>query len=683
MLERLQKIIARAGIASRRHAEELIASGLVTVNGTTITELGSKADETKDHIKVQGKLLQPETERAYLILNKPPEVVSTMSDPEGRRCLRDLLHGVSLRVFPVGRLEYHSMGLVFLTNDGELANQMLKAHYLPQTYNLKLKTLLTFEEVEILSRQTGAHIVRIKGKESPWYEVTLSEARRDELRNRLFQTGHPVEKIKRVKIGNIALESLTPGAYRPLSDAEVATLRKMIDPANATQAVTASAGPIQEKLGEKGVNKSPAQFTTERRPFIKKRPYQPKPKPGEHRPAQNQPTLPEPDGNRLSVPLPPRQAHTNFAAGAAQNTFRPNQRPFGKPNADRQNQGQSRDFTSQPSGAPRPPFGSKPQGRPPFRSNDRPYSKPNFGGSSGSIGGGKPPFRSNDRPYSKQQGGGSSGGGRPPFRSNDRPYSKPNFGAPGGAGKPTFQPPAGAYPRGGKPGGIDHGRRDFMGTKAGTPQSGSPDAPPRPPRSFPSRTEGSAKWGPNERVFHKPAPQEFERPSKTEFTPAPSKPMFDPIASGQPNFEKPKFDKPRFDKPKFEKESFGKPKSDRPFVKKGATAGKFRKPSGSFKPRSFDGSREARGEGRGEVRSEGKSENRPRPAFRGKSKSEPGAFGRVNKTSGSKRFGAGKPSAGKSRGAKPGGKFAGGKRPPSGGRPKSRPGGGSRPKGRG
>jgi 23S rRNA pseudouridine2605 synthase len=679
MLERLQKIIARAGIASRRHAEELIASGLVTVNGQTITELGSKADETKDHIKVQGKLLQPETERAYLILNKPPEIVSTMSDPEGRRCLRDLLHGVSLRVFPVGRLEYHSMGLVFLTNDGELANQMLKAHYLPQTYNLKLKTLLTFEEIEILSRQTGAHIIRIKGKESPWYEVTLSEARRDELRNRLFQTGHPVEKIKRVKIGNIALESLTPGAYRPLSDAEVATLRHMLDPKNAVQAVTASAGPIQEKLGEKAVNKSPAQFTTERRPFVKKRPYQPKPKPGEHRPAQNQPVLLEPDGNRLSVPPPPRQAHTSFAAGAPQNSFRPNPRPFGKPNMDRPPHGRKEFSGGHSSSAPRPGFGSKPSGRPPFRSNDRPYSKPNFGGSSG---GGKPPFRSNDRSYSKPQGAAPSGGGRPPFRSNDRPYSKPSFGAPGGAGKPSFQPPVGAYPRGGKPGGIDHGRRDFMGTKAGTPQSGSPDAPPRPPRSFPSRTEGSAKWGPDQRVFHKPAAQEFERPSKPDFAPAPSQPMFDPIAPGQPNFEKPKFDRPRFNKPKFEKKfekkSFSKPKSDRLFVKKGASSGKFQKPNGGFKPRSFDGPRESRSE----VRGEGQSENRPRPSFRGKSKSEPGAFGRVNKTSGPKRFGAGKPSAGKARGAKPGtGKFSG-KRPSSSGRPKSKP-GGSRPKGRG
>src|SRR5579862_1229004 len=128
MEERLQKIIARAGIASRRHAEEMISSGLVTVNGKTITELGTKADESRDHIKVAGKLLRPETERIYLLLNKPNDVVSTMSDPEGRKSLRDLLHGVSERVFPVGRLEYHSAGLVFLTNDGDLANLMLRSH---------------------------------------------------------------------------------------------------------------------------------------------------------------------------------------------------------------------------------------------------------------------------------------------------------------------------------------------------------------------------------------------------------------------------------------------------------------------------------------------------------------------------------------------------------------------------
>jgi 23S rRNA pseudouridine2605 synthase len=640
MLERLQKIIARAGIASRRHAEELIASGMVTVNGTTVTELGSKADETKDHIKVQGKLLQPETERAYLILNKPPEVVSTMVDPEGRRCLRDLLHGVSLRVFPVGRLEYHSMGLVFLTNDGELANQMLKAHYLPQTYNLKLKTLLTFGEVETLSRQTGAHIIRIKGKDSPWYEVTLSEARRDELRNKLFQTGHPVEKIKRIKIGNIAMESLTPGAFRPLSDAEVATLRRMVDPKNAAQAVAASTGPIQEKLGEKAVNQSPAQFTTERRPFIKKRPYQPKPKPGEHRPATNQPPMPEPDGNRLSaVPLPPRQANTSFAAGRPANQFRPNTspRPYGKPNMDRPQQGRKEFSGSQYSGAPRPGFGAKPQGqgRPPFRSTDRQGGRP-----------------TNDRPNF-----------RPSSQQGNRPYSKPYSNSPGGAGKPPSRPQDGGTYAKGKPGGINHGRRDFMGSKAGTPQSASPDAPPKPPRSFPSRTEGSAKWGPNERVFHKPSPEEFERDAKNELSAPPSRPRSD--RPWQKNSGPPSGGFGR-QKPSFKSRSASGPRPDMGSEHRGRPDRPFRDSRPASAGRSDFGSKPARPQGA-----------RPSAPFRGKKSSEPGAFGRVNKTAGpkpfrksGKTFGSGKPGAGKPR--------PGGKRPPAGGKPR----GSFKPKGR-
>jgi 23S rRNA pseudouridine2605 synthase len=228
MEERLQKIIARAGIASRRHAEEMIASGLVTVNGHTITELGSKADPERDHIKVGGKLIRPEKARVYLILNKPPEVVSTMSDPEGRRSLRDLLQGVTERVFPVGRLEYHAYGLVFLTNDGDLANSILQSHHLPQTYQIKLKSLLTFAEIEELSRATGARISRRGGQSAPWYEVTLAEARRDALRDRLFRSGHPVEKMKRIALANLELGSLPPGQHRELSGGDLVGLRLAI-----------------------------------------------------------------------------------------------------------------------------------------------------------------------------------------------------------------------------------------------------------------------------------------------------------------------------------------------------------------------------------------------------------------------------------------------------------------------
>ncbi len=259
MLERLQKIIAHAGIASRRHAEELITSGLVTVNGQTIIELGSKADASRDHIKVSGKLLRPASERVYLLLNKPTEVVSTMSDPEGRLSLRDFLQGVSCRVYPVGRLEYHSSGLVFLTNDGEIANRMLKSHRLPQTYHLKLKSLLTFAEIEGLGRLTGARISRLRGKDMPWYEVTWSEVRQDALRNKLFQTGHPVEKIRRVGIGNLQLDSLAPGRHRDLSLAEIATLSRILD------------GQVESTVSSRTRSRKPARQPKHKGPATSKR----------------------------------------------------------------------------------------------------------------------------------------------------------------------------------------------------------------------------------------------------------------------------------------------------------------------------------------------------------------------------------------------------------------------------
>jgi len=247
MEERLQKIIARAGIASRRHAEELIASGLVTVNGRAVTELGSKADESRDHIKVAGKLLRPGSKPVYLLLHKPPAVVSTMNDPEGRRSLRDFLHGISERVFPVGRLEYHASGLVFLTNDGELANAILRSHKLSQTYQMKLKSLLTFAEIEELGRATGAKIMRLRGKETPWYEVTLSEARHDALRKKLMQSGHPVEKMKRVRIASLELDSLAPGHNRPLTAAEVASLKRAVSPAEGSVKIATQAHPKKSR----------------------------------------------------------------------------------------------------------------------------------------------------------------------------------------------------------------------------------------------------------------------------------------------------------------------------------------------------------------------------------------------------------------------------------------------------
>ena len=206
-----------------------MASGLVTVNGRTVTELGTKADVARDHIKVAGRLIRLEPERVYIALHKPAEVVATMSDPEGRRSLRDLLHKIPQRVFPAGRMEYHASGLILLTNDGDLTNRILRAHDLPQAWHVKLKSLLTFANIESLARATRSRIARMKGKETPWYEITLSEARRDALRNRLQQMGNPVEKMKRVALANIELGHLAPGAHREISPSEIAGLIRTLD----------------------------------------------------------------------------------------------------------------------------------------------------------------------------------------------------------------------------------------------------------------------------------------------------------------------------------------------------------------------------------------------------------------------------------------------------------------------
>src|SRR5213082_2394481 len=152
--ERLQKIIAAAGIASRRSAEKLISSGAVSVNGTMVTELGTKADPERDHIRVNGKLLHGAERHIYLLLNKPKGYVTTAHDPEGRPTVMDLLHGIRARVYPVGRLDYASEGLLLLTNDGDLAHRLTRAaSHVPKTYQVKMSGQPTAEA--ITSLRTG------------------------------------------------------------------------------------------------------------------------------------------------------------------------------------------------------------------------------------------------------------------------------------------------------------------------------------------------------------------------------------------------------------------------------------------------------------------------------------------------------------------------------------------------
>jgi len=237
-LERLQKIIAAAGIASRRKAEELITSGHVQVNGTVVTELGTKADPDSDHIKVNGKLLQREQRHVYLLLNKPKGYVTTVSDPEKRPTVMDLIRGVKGRVYPVGRLDYASEGLLLLTNDGSLANLLMKAaSHVPKTYVVKVSG--TPAEDAIAKLRAGVSIATDDGKRvrtgpasvkivkqatNPWYEITLIEGRNRQIRRMFESVGHHVEKIKRVRYGPLTLD-VPPGEFRSLTLKEVERLK--------------------------------------------------------------------------------------------------------------------------------------------------------------------------------------------------------------------------------------------------------------------------------------------------------------------------------------------------------------------------------------------------------------------------------------------------------------------------
>src|SRR6202050_677519 len=235
--ERLQKLLAHAGIASRRRSEQLILEGRVTVNGAVITELGTKADPERDHIKVDGKRVGAPEHLVYLAMNKPKNVLTTVSDPEGRPTVMDLLRGVKARVYPVGRLDYSSEGLLLLTNDGEFAKRITSAaNHVTKTYLVKTNGQLSADQEEkfregvpLSGKKTApAGLKLIRRAENPWYEVRLIEGRQNQIRLMFKNFGRLVEKLRRVRIGFLELGSLRPGEFRHLKPQEVAHFRKLL-----------------------------------------------------------------------------------------------------------------------------------------------------------------------------------------------------------------------------------------------------------------------------------------------------------------------------------------------------------------------------------------------------------------------------------------------------------------------
>jgi len=234
MEERLQKLIAQAGIASRRAAEKLIEAGEVSVNGEIITALGTKADPETDHIKVGGKLINTKLagrETVYVLLNKPKGYLSSAADPEGRKLVTDLVPPKLGKLHPVGRLDYNTEGLIILTNDGVFTNLVASSKTVPKVYEVKVKGLPNANAVNKLRRgvilEDGFRTAPAEIKElthtdsNGWYEVTLHEGHNQQIRKMFDSIGHSVVKLKRVSIGHIKDARIAIGAYRLLDEDEI------------------------------------------------------------------------------------------------------------------------------------------------------------------------------------------------------------------------------------------------------------------------------------------------------------------------------------------------------------------------------------------------------------------------------------------------------------------------------
>lgn len=234
MNERLQKVLAHAGIASRRAAERLIVEGRVTVNGHVVSELGTRIDPGRDAIKVDGKRVGARPPgRTYLALHKPRGVVTTMNDPEGRPTVKDLLRGIRARVYPVGRLDYDSEGLLIITDDGTLARDLMHpSRGVEKTYLAKVKGQPDAEVLLRLGRgipldgkRTGpARIRLVRRGTNAWVEITIREGRNRQVRRMFQAVGHPVQRLRRLGYGGVHLGGLPVGHVRPLSATEITSL---------------------------------------------------------------------------------------------------------------------------------------------------------------------------------------------------------------------------------------------------------------------------------------------------------------------------------------------------------------------------------------------------------------------------------------------------------------------------
>ena len=331
-MERIQKILAHGGIASRRAAEQLITSGRVRVNGHVVTELGAKADPRKDKIEVDGKRLVAEAP-VYVVLHKPKNVVSTLSDPEGRPTVAEYLRAIPARVYPVGRLDFATSGVLLATNDGEFANGLLHPRGgVPKTYVVKVHGVMGPEDLDVWRRgvrledgmtlPAEARLLRHEGDKT-WFEVSLREGRNQQIRRMGEATGFPVMRLARVTFAGIPNEGLRPGEWRHLTLDELLDLRKQFGVPKRVRAAfgeraqrtAAAAGGGRGRSGERDAS-APRPRRAEGRPAFERDASAPRPRRTDDRPARDA-SAPRPQRSDDRPTGGPRQGPQTPARGPA------------------------------------------------------------------------------------------------------------------------------------------------------------------------------------------------------------------------------------------------------------------------------------------------------------------------------------------------------------------------------
>jgi 23S rRNA pseudouridine2605 synthase len=571
-LERLQKILAAAGVASRRSAEAMIEQGRVQVNGKVVTVLGTKADAGRDHIRVDGKLLQGAERHRYFVLNKPKGFVTTVKDPEGRPTVMQFFDKMRERLYPVGRLDYMSEGLLVVTNDGELANRLTKASSgVEKTYLVKVAGQPTEAELDILRggvaiergrpgsgsvRTSPARIRQVRQGDNPWYEVVLIEGRNRELRKMFEEVGHFVEKIRRVGYGPLILDQ-EPGNLRELEPTEVDALRRVAEGKLRT--------PKSKDLRRRNLLDAGLLPTVLPKPSGRPRAAKPSDEvaPAAARPSEFRP-------KKFGAARTGRTDRTSrpadsFASGEANKLFRP-ARPSTerfRPAAGRtpaRGPARTDDRPRRATGVGPAKFGAaRPAGRPAWKKDDRP-TRPPARFAAGSTGEGRPPA---DRPFTA----------KPAWKKPERPERS---GRPERNTRPSRETGS-AYKRPVPP------RRDVPAREARVFDEDL--GPVRPPNLHIEEITGPERPSTARSSTSRPsAPRSsYSRPTASRSS-AP-RPYTDRPTSGRPSPTRPYSDRPRPSRPSFERPtSSDRPAAARPFRSEGGLARPFTTSSG--KPRA-------------------------------------------------------------------------------------------------